>query len=376
MPSPDVTLVYPREYARKKDSAFASVAAAAGRGRPLAAIGLSWRDHPETAARTETAIARAKKQPAGLGLVAKRALIRAQYNWSRAHFSRHPDHVAMCWNGLTGSRWAFMQAARDAGARRLYLELAPVPGRVTLDPEGVNAEGSVPWGRAFYDDWAAARAARSGEGWRDLGRDLTARVSRRADVGQGAAGDLSAPFVFVPLQVPDDSQMRLFAGWAGGLAGFVAALGRTAAALPAGWVLRVKEHPSAKQSMAGPLAAAQAAAPGRIVVDNATDSFALVAAARAVLTINSSMGLQAFFHDRPVIATGRAFWNQPGLTCPAGSEAALAEIFGRAGTLGFDAGFRARFMNWLDQVYYPRVEVTPDGAWQVDPAAVRRILGR
>ncbi|MEI4488175.1 capsular biosynthesis protein [Frigidibacter sp. MR17.14] len=367
-------LVYPREYARKKDTAFASVARAAGGGRALPAIGLSFRDHPETAARVAEALARAKKQPTGLALTAKRALIRAQYNWSRTHFTARPGDVAMCWNGLTGSRWAFMQGARDAGARRLYLELAPFPGRITLDPEGVNAEGSVPQDRAFYDAWSAGNPDRSGEGWRGLGQGLVARGSRRADVGQGAAGDLTQPFVFVPLQVPDDSQMRLFAGWAGGLEGFIAALGRTAAALPEGWVLRVKEHPSAKQSMAGPLAAAQAAAPGRIVIDNATDSFALVAAAAAVLTINSSMGLQAFFRDRPVIATGRAFWNQPGLTSPADSEPALAAALAAAPTLGFDPLFRARFLNWLDRVYYPRIEVAPDGAWALDPAEVRARL--
>ena len=34
---------------------------------------------------------------------------------------------------------------------------------------------------------------------------------------------------FVPLQVPDDSQMVLFAGWTGGMPGFVAAIAAAAA---------------------------------------------------------------------------------------------------------------------------------------------------
>ncbi len=115
---------------------------------------------------------------------------------------------------------------------------------------------------------------------------------------------------------------------------------------------------------------------GRIVTDNATDSFAQLAASRGVVTINSSMGLQAFFHDKPVIATGRAFWAQPGLVTVAGSAEALCAALAGAGTLAFDAAFRARFMNWLDRDYYARVTETAGGDWLVDPAAVRAVLAR
>ena len=369
-------IVYPREWSRRQNSAFASIAAAASGGRRLAFIGLSLRGFPETRARTAEAMARAKRQPKGpLGRALKAALIAAQYNWARRYFARHPGHVATCWNGLTGSRRAFMQGALDAGARRLFVELAPLPGRITLDAQGVNAESSVPQGRAFYDDWAAGDPGRSGEGWREAGAGLTARASRRADVGQAGADSLGdAPFLFVPLQVPDDSQMRLFAGWAGSLDGFVAALGQAARALPEGWVLRIKEHPSARVSLAPQITAATEASGGRIVLDNATDSFAQVAASRGVVTINSSMGLQAFFHDKPVIATGRAFWAQAGLVTVADSAGALSAAFAGADALAFDAGFRARFMTWLDREYYLRVTETPEGDWQLDPAAVRRVL--
>lgn len=368
-------IVFPAEWNRRKDSLFASIAAAAGGGRRLAVIGLSPRGFPESAARAAMALARAKKQPRwAIFRALKYALLRGQYNWSRRFFARHPDAVALCWNGLTGSRWAYMQGAHDAGAGRLYAELAPLPGRITIDPRGVNAESSVPQGRAFYDRWAGTDPARTGEDWRRLGANLVARTSRRADVGQEAGADLGgAPFLFVPLQVPDDSQMRLFAGWSGGLDGFIAALGDTAATLPAGWTIRVKEHPSARVSVAAQVAAASAASGGRIVLDNASDSFAQVAASRGVVTINSSMGLQAFFHDKPVIVTGEAFWAQPGLATPAESVATLRAAFAGAADLTFDPGFRARFMNWLDQVYYPALTVEGDG-WSLDPDAVRRRL--
>jgi len=361
----DMRVCWLAEHRRAKDDFLSAVATAAGQGRRLTTAPLSLRDFPQTAGRVADCMARAKKRPASaLGRAAKRLLIRAQYNGARRFFTRHPDALALCWNGLTGSRRAVMLGARDAGAPRLFAELAPLPGFLTLDPAGVNAEGSVPQDPAAYDTVTPDAPLIA-----DLRDRLVARAPRRADVGQGQ-GDLpDAPFLFVPLQVPDDSQVRLFSGWAGDLPGFIAALGRAADALPPGWHLRLKEHPSAKQ----PLSEIIAAAGSRLVLDNDTDSFAQLRASRGVLTLNSSMGLQAFFHDTPVIVTGRAFFALPGLADHAPSEAALTDLLARAGTLGFDAGLRDRFLTWLAREYYIPWQ---DGPTAGTDTALRRALGR
>lgn len=359
-------IVYPAEYNSRKEAVFAALAAIEG-GKRLPVIPLRFRDYPETAARVAAALARAKRQPKGpLARWLKRQLIRGQYNWARAYFSRHPQAVAVAWNGLTGSRMAYLAGARDAGAATLYAELAPLPGRITLDPRGVNAEGSVPQEPDFYRKWAAGHDV---AGWREIGAGLTARASRRADVGQTGAEALpDTPFLFCPLQVPDDSQVTLFAGWCGGMAGYLAALGRAAERLPQGWHLRVKEHPSAKVPL-GPLLAPLVAG-GRVVIDNATDSFAQVAASRGVVTLNSSMGLQAFFHDKPVVTLGRAFFNLPGLVCHVESQATLEALFAAPEALGFDADLRAAFVAWLAAVYYPRF-TWPGGAADAADLAAR-----
>jgi capsular polysaccharide export protein len=345
-------IVYPAEYNDRKEAVFAALAQVDG-GRRLGMIPLSFTDYAETPARVETAMLRAKRVPKGaIGRWLKRQLIRGQYNWARAHFEKYPDRIAVAWNGLTGSRMAFMAAARDAGAATLYAELAPFPGRITLDPAGVNAEGSVPQDPAFYRDWAAGDAARMGNGWRAMGAGLVARPSRRADVGQGGTAALpAAPFLFCPLQVPNDSQVTLFAGWTGGMTGFLAALERTVERLPDGWHLRIKEHPSTQMSLRAfidPMLET-----GRVVLDNETDSFAQLRASRGVVTLNSSMGLQAVFHDKPVVVLGRAFWAVPGVALQVGDQAGLDAAFAAPDALTFDAGLRAAFMNWLDRDYYP-----------------------
>jgi capsular polysaccharide export protein len=356
-------IAYPAEGAALKKALFAALSQADGGGRGFRLQPMSLRGFPETTARAALCLSRAKRQPTGLIRSLKSWLIRLHYNGARHWFARHPGVLAVAWNGLGGSRQAFLLAARDAGAVTLSAELAPFPGRITLDPMGVNAESSIPRNPAFFATWAGTDPARTGEAWRALGSNLTARPSRRADVGQGSAELPDTPYLFCPLQVPSDSQVTLFAGWCGGMAGFLAALGEAATHLPEGWHLRLKEHPSAKTPLTAALAPLLAS--GRVVLDNATDSFAQLAGSRAVVTLNSSMGLQAFFFDKPVVTLGRAFFARAGLVTPAADQPALNTLFAAPDALTFDPSDRARFMNWLDQAYYPRFE--PDAP---DPAAL------
>lgn len=362
-------IVYPAEFNARKEAVFSALSQAAGRGKRLPLIPMSWRDWPETAARVALAVSRAKHQPRwGVTKWLKRLLIRLQYNGARRYFAAHPGHIAVAWNGLAGSRMAFLAAARDAGARTLQAELAPFPGRITLDDMGVNAESAVPQDAGFYRDWAND-PTRTGGAWRAMGAQLQARTSRRHDVEQGGADLPKTPFLFCPLQVPDDTQVTLFAGWCGGMEGFLTALNRAAHHLPQGWHLRLKEHPSARQSLRALLDPLLPS--GRIILDNSTDSFAQLAASRGVVTLNSSMGLQAFFHDRPVVTLGRAFWAMPGLVTPVSDQDALNAAFATPDALTYDPAFRAEFMNWLDQVYYPRF-TWPGG--EADLAAFRAKL--
>ncbi|MBW6416465.1 capsular biosynthesis protein [Celeribacter sp. PS-C1] len=355
---------------------MSSVAAVDGGARTLWTIPLSLRDFPETPDRVIRALTVAKRQPKrALGRALKRVLLRLQYNGSRRYFMRHSDTIAMCWNGVTGSRRLFMEGARDAGVPTLYAELAPFPGRMQLDHAGVNALGSVPRDPGFYAAWAAGREDRQGEVWRALGDTLTARVSRRSDVGQKSGADLAQEdFIFVPLQVPNDSQITLFSGWVRSVENMIDMLALAAPSLPEGWHIRIKEHPSAKISLADALHRAIEISGHRIRIDNDTDTFDQVRASRAVLTINSSVGLQAFFYDKPVITLGEAFFAIPGLVRAVDGIEVLQEALSGAESLGFDPALRAAFMNYLDEVHFPKVSNGEDGGVTVDETAAKACI--
>ncbi|PWR01432.1 capsular biosynthesis protein [Meridianimarinicoccus roseus] len=355
------------------DALLDGVASLGGPVSHMSATSLRLAGYPETTDRAAACLATARRQPrSGLHRALKRRLYAVQYNAFRHRFESDARSVAVAWNGITGTRAAFMAAARDAGRPCLYLERAPLPGRITVDSVGVNQSGSLPREADFYRDWAAGAPDRASSGWRAMAPQLVARAPKRGDVTQGAAqADLAGrPFVFCPLQVPDDTQITQFAGWPGTLQGFLDALDTAAASLPDGWHLRLKEHPSSKIPLTGALTRIAARHGDRVVIDNATDTFAQVAAARAVVTLNSSVGLQAFFFDKPVIVLGLAFFRIDGLVTPADSTDHLATIFARIGEEGFDPALRDAFMTYLDRVYYPRIETGPDGAVRVVPDLV------
>lgn len=341
-------IAYLAENRSDKIAFFEAVAADLGQGARLQTWPLSLRGYPETHQRASDCLTRAKRQPkSAIGRWLKLAFLKGRYNWSRRYFERNPNAFALCWQGLTGTRRAFMEGAKDAGARRLFAELAPLPNRRTLDPHGVNAEGSVSRDPDFYNN-----VLEDADLLAEIKGQFVARSSRRADVKQGQiAITKNERFLFVPLQVPNDSQISLFAGWCGSLAGFIDALAEASRHLPDGWHLRLKEHPSSKIPVT-PLINQHIASGARFVLDNETDSFAQIRASEGVVTINSSMGLQAMFWDKPVVVTGEALYTIDGVVTHAADLATLSEVCSNANALTFDGPLRRRVLTWLARDYY------------------------
>lgn len=360
------------------DSFMESVGETAGGLRRISFARFWGPDFEQTSSVADQALSTAKK-PAKRVLLSKlkRELYRRQYNWSRRLFQRNPSTAAIVWNGRTSTRLAFAKGARHSGAPTLFLERAPLPGKVTLDPKGINFANSVPRDLRFFMDWANEDPARATAEWKRLGTRLTARRSSRSDVTQASEPTLpSTPFLFCPLQVPGDTQIKQFSGWVESIDNQLDAMAKAAALLPENWHLRVKEHPSSRVAFGEKLGLLSDASDGRFVVDNASDTFAQVEASQGVVTVNSSVGLQAFFYDRPVLVLGQAFFGIEGLTTVAPSEEEMIDLFRDPTRLTFDSYARNCFMNWLDQVYYPDVVTLSDGRIEVDPTIVRQKLAQ
>ncbi len=285
----------------------------------------------------------------------QRSLLALQYNGVRRLMSKSPDAVALVWNGLSGRRLVFAEAARHAGLKRLFAELAPLPGYLTVDPLGINYENSLPRQSRHYHDWAAANP---GEGdWRLLAAKLVSRKPRRGKemVKTATATSPSGNFLFLPLQVPSDTQVTRYGGWIKSMESLIDAAHEASRHLPEGWRLVVKEHPTSRIRFAERILSLS---DERFGLDNETDTFELVARSCGVVTLNSSVGLQAFLFDKPVIVIGKAFFGWEPLTHVAPGQDRLNALFAQADGLEIDPGLRGAFMRYLSEYYYIEASLT------------------
>jgi len=325
--------------------------------------------YPETLRRVTSAFDATNRKPKGrLITAAERSLLRLQYNGSRSFFEENPDAIAVAWSGLGARRRVFMDGARDAGARTLYFEHSPFAGRITVDPQGVNNANSLPREIEPYIAWAQASGIPND--WNDIRDTIQARKPVMLRKGPTAQRPLTEPFIFVPLQVPGDSQLRLFGGSFRTVEATIEATVTAAKALPDGWHLRLKEHPSSRIHLGDLIA--QYANP-RIVLDNATDTFTQVDASRAVITVNSSVGLEAMFFEKPVIALGECFWAIPGVATPCPTMEGLVNLLKDPAALSFELAAREAFLSFLTNVYYPRL---PSDGQDMEPSEVEKVRVR
>ncbi|WP_376872900.1 capsular biosynthesis protein [Albirhodobacter sp. R86504] len=320
---------------------------------------LGWRAYAETSQRASEAYLRGT-DPASDGVKRslKLKLLAWQYNGARRYFETHPRHIAVAWNATAGPRYVFMQAAKDAGAKCLFLELGPFRGTLTADPKGVNFLNGLPRAIDPYVKWSQDTPADEGvKSWRQIGQEITQRAAHKprakADINPPPNPLAEGPFLFAPLQYPGDSQLRIFGGAYRTVTQFVEGLIAASSALPEGWHIRIKEHPSAPQTATDGLT--RLCAGTRVILDNTTDTFAQVRAAQAVVTVNSSVGLEAMLLEKPVIACGECFWAIETIAHHAADTEALATHFKHPQTLTFSAENRDVYLRFLTQTYYPRV---------------------
>lgn len=332
------------------------------------------RDYPESRSRAAVALETATRRPRAAWLAALRIeILRRQYNAVRAHFERNRDEVAVTWNGLVSTRSIFMMAARDAGARTLFLERGPFPGTITADPVGVNYANGLPREPTAYRAWAVAHPDELGR-WRPLAERLMQRpATAPPQPGDVEAPPLSGPFVFVPLQKQGDTQLRFFGNLCVGVPETIELLAAAAGALPPGWHLRIKEHPSDRRRF-GHMIARHAGR--RIYLDNATDTFVQVRASQAVLTVNSSVGLEAMLLEKPVIVMGRVFWALPGLVQQATTAEELRSVLADPTSVVPDAALRDAVLSFLWTRYYLMLPYHPTKGEKLSAEDIEKLRER
>jgi capsular polysaccharide export protein len=126
------------------------------------------------------------------------------------------------------------------------------------------------------------------------------------------------PFILVPLQVSSDSQVSLGSNYSGMLPFIQELIASFAHHAPPGDLLAFKHHPRDRgynhYGAAIRELARRHGVDGRVLYFHDGPLGPILKRAKAVVTINSTVGLQALYHSVPTKVMGRTFYNLPGLT--------------------------------------------------------------
>lgn len=245
---------------------------------------------------------------------------------------RDPERIDIIFNGSVFPESVL--ASVSTPERRVFVESGFFPDTLQLDPQGLNGANSVPRDPAFYLD--------QGNGFAALG--FPEATSRRATKSRFAPITLPETYIFVPFQVPSDMQVTQHSPWIRDMYHFLRVVTETAERNPQHTFV-IKEHPSFRLSVIG-----STAPHPRVIFANGNDTRELIAHAEAVITINSTVGIEALQAGKTVITLGNSCYNIPGLVLQAQDAPSLDAALNQTGWSPDDR-LRRAFLSFLVNVY-------------------------
>ena len=236
------------------------------------------------------------------------------YDWLVRAFA---PHWVITWNGGLLCQWALAAVGRHYDLPTFFVERGLFPDTFFVDPQGVNFAASV-----AGDRWPpASLPAPSDDDLSILQRQLddyerhgqsvvNAGVSESADKIRSALGiPIDARVCLFPLQIELDTNIRRFSPLFENMADAVVALENALKAVP-GVYLIVKPHP--ENILDQSLVAERL--DSRVCLTTDFDLYSLLHLCDAVVTINSTVGLEARSLGKPTVTLGDSIYSGKGFT--------------------------------------------------------------
>lgn len=263
---------------------------------------------------------------------------RVQYAIYYYAFKKHNISHLVLWNGLKFRQRIAVQAASSLGISCYFIERGAFPGTTTLDPKGINFFNSVPRDCAFYQKNVFKK---------NLPDDYQPKVP-----------ETNKPYIFVPFQVNTDSQIILLSHWINNMMELVDLFIRAAKELGDTMPhIIFKPHPSCPQDYKTLITKCNSEEKF-LYIDTKTPTNVLIANSAAVITINSSVGMEAILSGKAVGVLGKAFYNIPGICMSANNYHDLIQMLKEITSFKPDNKIVENFLSYL------KTEHAVPGTWK------------
>jgi capsular polysaccharide export protein len=278
-------------------------------------------------------------------------------------YTSNPIQLVIVWNGSLSIVACASILAKKLGIKTLHMENGLLPGTITFDPEGVNYASELTNKTAeFYlgQDIDIDKMKQLSD---TLWVTRAPRISKKSFTNDKP--DLPAKYVFLPYQVHTDSQVIIHSDIHSMESLTELVLNAVEAyrkSTGEDLYLVTKEHPSDI---------------GRINYSSFYKRYQnyhakflsygnteyLIENSKAIITLNSSVGLEAIFFRKPVITLGRAFYNIPGLVIHVDNPMELPQLLEKAFNFKVNEELISKFFYYLRYKYlveFDKKDVHPE----------------
>jgi len=272
-----------------------------------------------------------------------------------AHFEDHPQARALVFNGYLMPDSITKAVSETLGRETLVLENGFFPRTSQADTVGINFDSTLPRDRAFYE-WVADKISD------ERPQELVRRPSK-----QKAADQVETPprYIFVPMQVPSDMQILKHSPWISDMKHLYQVIHGLAERFPEREFV-VKEHPSFPLSIQPRINHHP-----RILFANHNETRQLIEGAEAVLTVNSTVGLESLLLGKKVITLGNAPYNVEGMVLQARNEQELHSALAAIDSWTPNTTVTNAFIRYVHNVFLLRGDVRQGDAEILDALGSR-----
>ncbi|RLA60515.1 MAG: hypothetical protein DRQ78_09440 [Epsilonproteobacteria bacterium] len=244
----------------------------------------------------------------------------------------------LIWNGGKFRQRIALEAAKLKEIKVFYFENGLLPNTIVFDDMGINYENSVPREQIFFKKYSSDI---------DLPKELVPRIGKGSQKFVGDKEGLPEKYIFVPFQVDYDTQVISHSHWIKNMRMLFDVIEKVSQNSEYHFVL--KEHPSSGVEYKDLYARADHIP--NVSFKNTYSTQELIEKSLAVITINSTVGMESLLFHKKVIVLGDAFYNIEGITYAARDQKALLGIIDSIEVLKLDTKLIDNFLKYLYNDY-------------------------
>lgn len=158
-------------------------------------------------------------------------------------------------------------------------------------------------------------------------------------------------YIFVPFQVHDDSQIILNSPNIHNMEQLVEILENTLGKIKSNIKFIIKEHPADKERVNYSRLYDKYRNNNRIIFINNISTEYLISKCSCIITVNSTVGIEALIQNKKVITLGNAFYNIDGIVNNCSRISELSDCIEETLKINYDTELRNKFLYYLRFVY-------------------------